>query len=105
MRTCLAIAADLHPTWHRCSPAARKLHARNVSILAADTDAPVDAVACWTLDGLPTGGTGMGIRIAHDRGIPVLNLGVLHPRAVCERLEEIRAAASPRHPPRLVPAR
>ena len=25
MRTCLAIAAALHPTWHRCSPAARKL--------------------------------------------------------------------------------
>ena len=95
MRTCLAIAADLHPAWHRCSPAARKLHARNVSILAADTDAPVDAVACWTRDGLPSGGTGIGIRIARRYGIPVLNLGVLHPRAVCERLEEIRAAASP----------
>ena len=36
----------------------------------------------------------MGIRIAHDRGIPVLNLGALHPRAVCERLEQIRAAPS-----------
>ena len=92
---CLAIAAALHPAWHRCSPAARKLHARNVSILAADTDAPVDAVACWTRDGLPSGGTGMGIRVARRYGIPVLNLGVLHPRAVCERLEEIRAAASP----------
>ena len=95
MRTCLAIAAHLHPAWHRCSPAARKLHARNVSILAVDTDAPVDAVACWTRDGLPSGGTGMGIRIARRYGIPVLNLGVLHPRAVCERLEEIRAAPSP----------
>ena len=94
MHTCLAIAAALHPAWHRCSPAARKLHARNVSILAVDTDVPVDAVACWTRDGLPSGGTGMGIRIAHDRGIPVLNLGVLHPRVVCERLEEIRAAPS-----------
>ena len=40
-----------------------------------------------------TGGTGMAIRIAHDRGIPVLNLGVLHPRAVCKRLEQIRIAA------------
>ncbi len=95
MRRCLAIAAGLHPAWHRCSPAARKLHARNVSVLAADTDTPVHAVACWTPDGLPKGGTGMGIRIARDRGIPVLNLGVLHPRAVCERLEQIRAAASP----------
>ena len=35
----------------------------------------------------------MGIRIAQDRGIPVLNLGLLHPRAVCERLEDIRMAA------------
>ena len=95
-RRCLAIAADLHPAWHRCSPAARKLHARNVSILAADSDAPVDAVVCWTRDGLPSGGTGMGIRIAHDRGIPVLSLGAMHPRAVCERLEEIREAASHR---------
>ena len=94
MHTCLAIAAALHPAWHRCSPAARKLHARNVSILAADTDAPVDAVACWTRDGLLSGGTGMGIRIARHYGIPVLNLGVLHPRVVCERLEEIRAAPS-----------
>ena len=94
MHTCLAIAAALHPAWHRCSPAARKLHARNVSILAADTDVPVDAVACWTRDGLPSGGTGMGIRVARHYGIPVLNLGVLHPRAVCERLEEIRAASS-----------
>ena len=94
MRTCLAIAADLHPAWHRCSPAARKLHARNVSILAVDSDAPVDAVTCWTRDGLPTGGTGMGIRIARRYGIPVLNLGAMQPRAVCERLEAIRAAAS-----------
>ena len=95
MHTCLAIAADLHPVWHRCSPAARKLHARNVSILAVDTDAPVDAVACWTRDGLPNGGTGMAIRIARHYGIPVLNLGVMHARAACERLEEIRAAPSP----------
>ena len=94
-RRCLAIAADLHPAWHRCSPAARRLHARNTAILLGqDTEARVDAVVCWTRDGLPSGGTGMGIRIAHHRGIPVLNLGAMHPRAVCERLEEIREAAS-----------
>ena len=94
-RRCLAIAADLHPTWHRCSPAARKLHARNVSILGVDIDAPAHAVVAWTVAGAVRGGTGMGIRIARRYGIPVLNLGVLHPRAACERLEEIRAA--PRH--------
>ena len=41
-----------------------------------------------------SGGTGMGIRIARAHGIPVLNLGVLRPRAVCQRLEEIRIAAA-----------
>ncbi len=99
MPTCLAIAADLHPAWHRCSPAARRLHARNAAILLGqNADTPVHAVVAWTSRGQVSGGTGMGIRIAHDRGIPVLNLGVLHPRAVCERLEEIRASASPGSP-------
>ena len=96
MHTCLAIAADLHPTWHRCSPAARTLHARNTAILLGqDADTPVHAVVAWTSQGRVSGGTGMGIRIARRYGIPVLNLGVLNPRAVCERLEEIRAAPSP----------
>ena len=96
----LAIASSLHPAWHRCSPAARKLHARNSAIvLGASTDEPVDALVAWTVGGAVTGGTGMAIRIAQEHGIPVLNLGVLHPRAVCERLEEIRIAA-----PRTVPA-
>ena len=96
-RRCLAIAADLHPAWHRCSQAARRLHARNTAILLGqDTDAPVDAVVAWTDGGGVRGGTGMGIRIAHDHGIPVLNLGAMYPRAVCERLEEIREAASHR---------
>ncbi len=98
-RRCLAIAADLHPAWHRCSQAARRLHARNAAILLGqNADTPVHAVVAWTSRGQVSGGTGMGIRIAHDRGIPVLNLGVLHPRAVCERLEEIRASASPGSP-------
>ena len=94
MDRCLSIASALHPAWHRCSPAARKLHARNAAILAVDTATPVDAVVAFTDAGAVKGGTGMGIRIAHDRGIPVLNLGVLHPRTVCERLEEIRIAAT-----------
>ncbi len=94
MERCLSIASALHPAWHRCSPAARKLHARNAAILGADTAAPTDVVVAFTVAGAVKGGTGMGIRIAHDRGIPVLNLGVLRPRAVCERLEEIRIAAT-----------
>ena len=94
MDRCHAIASVLHPAWHRCSPAARKLHARNPALLlGADTAVPVDAVVAWSAQGAVTGGTGMAIRIAQEHGIPVLNLGLLCPRAVCERLETIRIAA------------
>ena len=55
----LAIASSLHPAWHRCSPAARKLHARNSAIvLGASTDEPVDALVAWTVGGAVTGATG-----------------------------------------------
>ena len=38
---CMEIAARLHPAWHRCSPAARKLHARNAAILlSSELDVP-----------------------------------------------------------------
>ena len=49
--------------------------------------------ACaWSAGGRIEGGTGMAIRIAEDRGIPVFNLGSMTPRAVCERLAAIRRA-------------
>ena len=96
LEACMAIAAPLHPAWERCSPAVRKLHARNVAILLMGErlDRPVDAVVCWSERGEAVGGTGMGIRIAEARGIPVLNLGSMAPRAVCERLAAIRRAVS-----------
>ena len=57
---CMEIAAPLHPAWARCSPAVRKLHARNAAILLSDTlDRPVDAVVCWTAGESVTGGTGI----------------------------------------------
>ena len=73
------IAADLHPAWHRCGRGARRLHARNAFIMlggevGSDDEQPVDAVVCWTRTGGPDGGTGMAIRIAEARGIPVVNL-------------------------------
>ena len=93
MTACIEIAAPLHPAWERCSPAARKLHARNAAVLMGETlDRPVDACVAWTVQGQVTGGTGMTIRIAEARGIPVLNLGSMSPRAVCERLAAIRRA-------------
>ena len=94
MTACMEIAARLHPAWGRCSPAVRKLHARNVAILGVATGRPVDAVVCWSERGETAGGTGMGIRIAQDRGIPVLNLGSMTPRVACERLAAIRRDAT-----------
>ena len=96
LESCMAIAARLHPAWERCSPAVRKLHARNAAILGAGLGRPVAAVVAWTPGGTITGGTGMAIRIAIEARIPVLNLAVTPPRGVCERLLAIRrAGASP----------
>ena len=94
MAACMEIAAPLHPAWERCSPAIRKLHARNAAVLGLTRDRPVDACVAWSSEGLREGGTGMAIRIAEARGIPVLNLGSMTPRAACERLAAIRRAAS-----------
>ena len=90
LAACMEIAARLHPAWSRCSPAVRKLHARNAAILGAATDHPVDACVAWSPGGRVEGGTGMGLRIAEHLGIPVLNLGSMTPRAACERLADIR---------------
>ena len=93
LSACMEIAAPLHPAWERCSPAVRKLHARNAAVLLGETlDRPVDACVAWSPGGRIEGGTGMAIRIAEARGIPVLNLGSMTPRAVCERLAAIRRA-------------
>ncbi len=90
----MAVAAPLHPAWSRCSPAVRKLHARNAAVLLGPgLDRPVDAAVAWTPGGVVTGGTGMALRIATEHGIPVLNLGVLTPRAACERLRALRRSA------------
>ncbi len=95
MAACIEIAASLHPAWERCSPAVRKLHARNAAVLLGGAlDPPVDACVAWSPGGRIEGGTGMAIRIAEDRGIPVFNLGAMTPRAVCERLAAIRRAVS-----------
>ena len=88
---CESIAARLHPAWGRCSQGARKLHSRNVAILLSPSaDAPVDAVICWTPKGEVVGGTGMGLRIAKEHGIPVFNLARETPGKVLECLRKIR---------------
>lgn len=71
-----AMAEDYHPAWSRCSPAARKFHARNChQVLGIDLDTPTNFVLCWTPNGRVTGGTGQALRMALDLNIPVFNMG------------------------------
>ena len=94
LSACMTIAARLHPAWNRCSPAVRKLHARNAAaLLGPGLDRPVDAVVCWSPGGAVVGGTGMALRIAAEHRIPVINLAAMTPRIACERLLAIRRAS------------
>jgi hypothetical protein len=69
------IAEKFHPAWDKCSPAAKKLHARNChQVLGQDLNTPSALVICWTHDGAGGGGTGQAIRIAKAHGIPVHDL-------------------------------
>lgn len=96
----VALAARYHPAWDRCDMPARRLHARNgMIILGADLASPVSVVLCWTADGQASGGTGQGLRIAADHGIPIFNLFRAQD---CDAVEEMilalgeaQASASP----------
>lgn len=75
------IAERYHPAWDQLDSVGRNLHARNSHIiLGTELDDPVTMVVCWTPDGSldgstsTSGGTGQGLRIAADYGIPVFNL-------------------------------
>ena len=63
-------------------------------ILGEALDRPVSALVAWTAVGLAYGGTGMAIRIAKAHGFPVLHLGPMSPREVCQQLDAIRRDAS-----------
>ena len=98
MQQCLAIAERLHPAWHKCSQGAQKLHARNVAILLGPSlDRPVDAVVCFTENGAISGGTGMGLRIAAEHGIPVFNLGSMTMHAAWDGLQQLRHTLAATH--------
>lgn len=82
----LELAARFHPAWHRCSPQAKKLMARNgFQVLGRDLVSPSRFIVCWTADGKASGGTGQAIRIAEHYGIPVFNL---HDKTAPDRLAE-----------------
>jgi hypothetical protein len=71
-----ALASKLHPNWSACSTFARLAHARNTFILLGlDHKSPCKFVIAWTKDGLLSGGTAMGLRIASSLNIPIFNLG------------------------------
>lgn len=79
------LAKAHHPAWARLEPSARKLMARNAhQVLGAALDAPVQMVVCWAPGSVMDtdrvvnvdGGTGLAVRLAAARGIPVFNLAV-----------------------------
>lgn len=71
----MLLSSNYHPAWHNCNEYTRKLHGRNAMIILGENlDVPVNFVVCWTENGKDMGGTGLGIRIAEDKGIKVYNL-------------------------------
>jgi hypothetical protein len=79
------IAQAHHPAWEKMRRGAQALHARNAhQILGADLASPVRFVVCWAPDPQVEedrvvnvrGGTGLAVRLAHARGIPVFHLGL-----------------------------
>lgn len=77
----IKFAARFHPNWNACSPAAKRLHTRNVrqiigmEKLHGDVVQPVKFVVCWTKNGQMIGGTSQALRIADELGIKIFNLG------------------------------
>ena len=80
------LAETMHPAWEKCSPGAKKMHARNTQqILGQNLDTPCDFVVCWTKGGEKVGGTSTALRLSELHNIPVFNLGSAN------GLEELRA--------------
>jgi hypothetical protein len=80
-RAAYELAVRYHPDWRGLGSDERHLRARDVhQVLGEHLDQPVEIAICWTIDGSLdgsgslAGGTGQALRVAHDHGIPVLNL-------------------------------
>lgn len=96
----MAIAASAHPAWDRLGRGPRALMARNAhQVLGPALDDPVAFVLCWApkpvlRDGRVVncdGGTGLAVRLAAARGIPVFNLA--HAPHL-QRIEQMLAGAA-----------
>jgi len=69
------LARKIHPGLNRRSPRVQKLRSRNVcQILGASLREPSRLVVAWTENAVPSGGSATVLRIAEERGIPVINL-------------------------------
>ena len=69
------IAEKYHPAWHRLSPGAKALMARNMhQVLGLNLDSPSDFTVCYTSDGGFSGGTGQALRLCKDLKVPIFNL-------------------------------
>ena len=72
----LELAESIHPSWERCKPYARLLHARNTyQVLGSNLDTPSEFLICWTENGEAKGGTRTAIKLAEKWDIPILNFG------------------------------
>ncbi|MNC03760.1 hypothetical protein D3C75_511840 [compost metagenome] len=84
----VAIAAKVHPMWHRCNTSAQQLHARNVyQVLGPQFLEPSviksKLVVCWAIPdihGVPEGGTRTAWMVAKLHEIPRYNLAVREDR-------------------------
>lgn len=88
------LAESVHPRWRRQNVMGRRLLTRNVhQVLGADLESPVAFVLCWALGSVwhgdqivnVSGGTGLAVRLAAVREIPVLNLCIPEHRLWMER--------------------
>jgi hypothetical protein len=71
------IASEIHPAWSRLTPAARRLHARNIpQVLGKHLESPSKFVVCWTEGSKNVGGTRTAIILARQHSIPVFNLAL-----------------------------
>lgn len=86
-----AIAATLHPAWHRCHGFARRAHVRNVfQILGHELNTPSEFLVFYkepTASGQITGGTATAYNLAMRYGIPCYNL--FHPETVHRLMSEV----------------
>jgi hypothetical protein len=70
------LAEKFHKRWDTLSDAGKKYHARNAhQVLGWDFDKPTSFIICYTHGGKGKGGTGLALRIARQRRIPIFDAG------------------------------